>query len=260
MGDPGTSLFGPAVAAFAAIDQLLPVALGPLARLIAWGCVMSIVSMGLYRFFSPQRKIATLRKQAAGARQQLADFDGEFEQLMPIVQRSLLLSLRQIGWIFFPALLASLPLVACLIWLESAYSFQAPSAGQRVAVTVLPMGATIGAEPGSALEQGPGGVFVIWPAAGGMVTLFDDRRTALMTLDAGSPGADVIEPRRWWNAIIGNPLGYLPAGSSVARLEFGFPGLPVLGQRATWYSGWAAPFFTTLIVLSLLIKVVFRIE
>jgi hypothetical protein len=260
LGEPGSTIFDLAIAAFAAVDASLPASLGPLARLIGWGFIMAVISMGLYRLVSPQRKIATLRREAAAARQQLATFDGEFEQLMPMVRRSLLLSLRQIGWIFFPALLASLPLVACLLWLESAYSFQAPAAGQQVAVTALPEGQRIHAQPPSALTHRPGETLLTWPRAGDTVTLLDDRGMKLATLGAGKPAADLIEPRRWWNAIIGNPLGYLPEQSAVARVEFAFQDLLVVGRKPAWYSGWMLPFFATLIVISLLIKVVFRIE
>lgn len=255
-----TSLLGPAIAAFAAIDGYLPAALSPLARIAGWGCVMAVVSMGLYRLISPQRKIASLRMQASAARQELATFEGEFDQLMPMVRRSLLLSLQQIGWIFFPALLASLPLIACLVWLDSAYSFHAPSAGQAVPVTVRPDGASIRARPASALTGGPRGPLLEWPAAGEAVTLLDHRGATLATLGAGRPGADLIEPRRWWNTVIGNPMGYLPAESPVARLEFGFTELVVTGQNPAWHTGWELPFFAALIALSLLIKVVFRIE
>ncbi len=248
------------MAVFAAIDGWLPNSLGPLPRLIGWGCVMAIVSMALYRLVSPQRKIATLRAEAATARQQLATFDGEFEQLMPMVRRSLLLSMRQIGWIFFPALLASLPLVACLVWLDSAYSFQTPSAGQQIALTALPDGANVRAQPEAALAQGPHGLLLTWPHDGESVTLLDERGTSIAALVAGRPGADIIEPRLWWNSIIGNPMGYLPEGSPVTRLQFAFQELQVVGEEPAWYTGWEAPFFATLIALSILIKVVFRIE
>lgn len=248
------------MAAFAAVEGWLPASLGPLPRLIGWGCVMAIVSMGLYRLVSPQRKIATLRMEAAAARQQLATFDGEFEQLMPMVRRSLLLSMRQIGWIFFPALLASLPLVASLLWLDSAYSFQAPFAGQQIALTALPEGAIVRAEPEAGLGQGPTGLLLTWPHDAESVMLFDEHGTSIAALVAGRPGANIIEPRLWWNSIIGNPMGYLPEGSPVTRLQFAFQELQVIGAEPAWYTGWEAAFFATLIALSLLIKVVFRIE
>ena len=88
---------------------------------------MATLVMLLYKLISPQRKLSQIRLAAADARRQIAAFDGEFAGLAPIVRNSLKLSLRQIAWIFFPALIASLPLLNCIIWLDSAYGYRASS-------------------------------------------------------------------------------------------------------------------------------------
>jgi hypothetical protein len=85
---PEFSLFGLALPAFAAVDRVMASFMGPLPRLIAWGWLMSALLMALYRLISPQQKLAVIKVEAAAARRQMASFDGEFNELTPLVRRS----------------------------------------------------------------------------------------------------------------------------------------------------------------------------
>ena len=253
------SLFGLALPAFAAIDRLMAGAMGPLPRLIAWGCLMAAVTMILYRLISPQRRIQALKAEASAARRDIAAFDGEFDQLTPLIRRSLAASLRQVATILWPALLASLPLVSCLMWLYSAYNFQAPEAGQAIALAVAPAPETLRSDPAAALSGADARLRLSWPAAGSSVALFD-RQGARLAAIGGQPASDRVEHFAWWNRLIGNPAGYIPSASPVQRLRFGFPQRELIAAGPRWLRGWEAPFFLALIVVSLLIKLLFRIE
>ena len=51
------------------------------------------------------------------------------------------------------------------------------------------------------------------------------------------------------------------SGSSpVQQLDFNLPALELLSIGPNWLRGWETPFFLTLVAVSILIKVVFRIE
>jgi hypothetical protein len=252
-------VFGILLPAFAAVDRVLAAFLGPLPRLIVWGCLMGALVMALYRLISPQRKLAAIKSDAAATRRQMAGFDGEFDQLTPLIRRSLRLSLQQITWILLPAIVASLPLIACLMWLYSAYSFTVPSAGKGIALTVSPAGETISAEPVDSLARAGAVWELTWPPAGETLALRDRNGTELAHL-GGQPGSKIMEPFRWWNWFIGNPAGYVPAGSPVQRLEFELAEAEVLSLGPAWLRGWETPFFLALIAVSILLKVVFRIE
>lgn len=253
------SLFGLALPAFAVVDDFMAVHLGPLPRLMIWGALMGTLVMLLYRLISPQGKLARIRSEAASSRRQMAEFDGEFSELMPLVRHSLKLSLRQIGWIFFPALVASLPLISCLIWLDSAYGYGTPSSSQSVHLAVWPETEHIHSLPAAALDRRSDGWRVEWPPPDTTVTLIDRQGATLAVLD-GPPSGDAIEPRRWWNALIGNPMGYLPSDSPIDRIEFKLSPADLVDLGPSWIRGWEAPFFLSLIVLSILFKVAFRIE
>ncbi|MEX2150327.1 MAG: hypothetical protein WD793_08920 [Steroidobacteraceae bacterium] len=252
-------MFGLALPAFAAVDRVLAAFLGPLPRLIAWGCLMGVLVMALYRLISPQRKLAAIKADAAAARRQIAGFDGEFDQLTPLIRRSMRLSLQQITWILLPAIVASLPLIACLMWLYSAYSFTMPSAGEAIAVTVSPAGETISAKPDDSLTRTGDAWQLHWPPLGKQVELQDQTGGTLAQL-GGQPASMIVEQFQWWNRLIGNPAGYIPAGSPVHRLEFKLTEAEILPIGPAWLRGWEAPFFLALIAVSILLKVVFRIE
>jgi hypothetical protein len=189
----------------------------------------------------------------------MASFDGEFNELTPLVRRSLKLSLRQIAWILAPALVASLPLISCLMWLYSGYSFRPPAPRETIAVAVTPAHESISAAPSNHLTRSGDGWQFAWPRPGETVALLDGGGRTLVRL-RGHPGSDFVEPLQWWNWLVGNPAGVIPAGSPVQRLKFRLPALEVLSIGPAWVRGWETPFFLTLMIVSIVIKVVFRIE
>jgi hypothetical protein len=252
-------VFGVALPAFAAVDRALAAFQSPLPRLIAWGCLMGVLLMVLYRLISPQRKLAAIKAEAAAARRQIAGFDGEFDQLTPLIRRSLRLSLQQIVWILLPAIVASLPLIACLMWLYSAYSFIIPAPRETIVVTVSPSSEPISAEPDDSLTRAGDAWQLSWPQAGSRVALRDQTGRTLAH-PGDQAGSRIVEPFQWWDRLIGNPAGYIPSGSPIQRLEFHFSEAEILSIGPAWLRGWEAPFFLALIGVSVLLKVVFRIE
>ena len=59
--------------------------------------------------------------EAAGIRAALARHDGEFAEAIPLIRNNLAVSLKRLRVALAPSLLAGLPIVACLIGLDTAY-------------------------------------------------------------------------------------------------------------------------------------------
>jgi hypothetical protein len=253
------SVFGFSAPAFAAVDAVLANWLSAIARIVFWAVIMAVISMALYRLVSPQEKLARIKVDASRVRREVATFDGDFEQLSPLVRRSLSLSMQQIGLSLLPGLVASLPLLACVIWLYSAFAFQTPSAGSAVDVRTTPQDEPISSEPPSALRQGAQQWQIIWPAGQQQAVILDRNGRSLMQI-SGVPASNVVERRVWWNRFIGNPAGYIPDESPIERIELVLPKHEVIAAGPSWMRGWEAPFFITLLVISVAIKLVFRIE
>src|SRR5262249_28056532 len=151
---------------FALADRTLRLALPPSLALVAWGLVSGLVSTWLYSAFSKQDRIAKAETEAEEARKALLAYDGDFDGALPLMMRSLRLSMRHLGLTAGPAFAAGIPLLFLFVWLDNAYDYRTPAAGALVTVRVEPKDAAVAWSPGSALRSGPGAWQVAWPGAG----------------------------------------------------------------------------------------------
>ncbi|NJO36726.1 MAG: hypothetical protein HC871_02735, partial [Rhizobiales bacterium] len=69
-----------------------------------------------------------------------------------------------------------------------------------------------------------------------------------------------IHKKQWWNTLIGNPLGYLPDDGAIEAIAFDLPEKDYLGFGPGWLRPWYVLFFTILVLGSLAIKIVGRID
>jgi hypothetical protein len=83
--------------------------------------------------------------------------------------------------------------------------------------------------------------------------------TVLLTLPTAGP-ASVVHQRRWWNALIGNPAGYLPSPGDVDAVELGLPQPQYLPFGPDWLRGWIAFFFAVVLIGSLALKYLWRLH
>lgn len=107
--------------ALSAVDGLLSPFLPPVTRLFLWAAVGAVLSMELYRLLSPQSRIAATKQAFDVARRRVSGFDGEFEEVWPDIRRVILLALRRIALVFPATVVASLPLVFVILWLDGHY-------------------------------------------------------------------------------------------------------------------------------------------
>src|SRR5690554_6043757 len=124
---------------FSAIDGLFAMVMPAVLRLVIWGVVAGWLSMLLYRAFSDQRKIRELKAQNKDQQKLIAEFDGEFTQLMPLIRHSLALGFRQLGLALGPALLATVPVLFIIVWVSGEFGYTTPAAGAKVTVSTEPV-------------------------------------------------------------------------------------------------------------------------
>lgn len=223
---------------FGWIDGLMS-SLPTLLRLALWGALGGTVSMWLYRRVSPQQRIARGREQQLALRRRLDAFDGELTDAWPLIRQLLGSSLRQVGRVTLPAVVASLPVLCLLVWLSTAYGYRFPDDADAPAVRASPA-------PLSAR-------WVDEPGHGGRVLVVDprDRRSAEVALEVPVP---VVERWHWWNLLIANPAGYLAGSHPVQRVVIDLPRRSYLGSGPSWVRGWEFPFFVSLFAVSLALK------
>jgi hypothetical protein len=222
------------------VDRSLLGALPPLARLILWAIAGAAVSLALYRLLSPQRRIAQAKAAALNARRRLNAHDGDLESALPLMRQSMKAALRHVGLVFPGALIASLPVLALLVWLDGAYGYQLPEGSQTPTVSV---------EPASFSGQ--------WQA-NGSIAVRDQSGAEVARLTLVEPITH-IGKHQWWNTIIGNPAGYLPEQGPIDSVTIALPERQYLPVGPDWLRSWLTVALTVLVIASLLIMRIARI-
>jgi hypothetical protein len=230
---------------FVWLDGSLSGFASPTLRLVIWGVIGAVLSMGAYWLLSPQKRIAQAKADALAARRALDAYDGEFAGAWPLISSLLGAAMRQLGLVTGPALLASLPVLALLVWLSTAYGYAFPS-DSEISVHALPVTSALRAQ---AVQAQAGHELVVRDSAGSVV-----ERIAL------SAPVPTIHKRQWWNALIANPIGYLPDTSPLESIELALPQKEYLTVGPAWLRAWYVVFLGVLLAVSLAIKVAARIE
>lgn len=243
---------------FSFIDGVLAAFLPSMVRLVLWGILAGWISMLVYRLLSNQQKIAALKSLQQQQQKQIAEFDGEFAELLPLIRGTLALGFRQLGLALAPALLASLPALIIIVWVAGAFGYRAPLAGEEISLRAEPGSSGIHWSPPALAQATDNGWIVDWPADGQTLTLADGERN-LLVLPLGQ-AIPVIHKKRWWNLLMANPLGYLPPDGPADVVHIDLPEQQILGWGPGWMRGWVFSFFMAFLLASLVFKRLLRVH
>ena len=248
---------------FSAIDSLLAMMAPSALRLVFWGVLAGWITMVAYRFFSDQERIGELKAKQKVQTKAIAEFDGEFADLIPLIRHTLALGLRQLGLALGPALLATLPVLFVVIWVAGEFAYAAPDPGSEVLVRVEPASSAVqwSSPPRARLaERTTEGVSwsVEWPPQDQPLTISDGNR-ALLALPVAHD-VPVIHKKRWWNLLMANPLGYLPEDGETEVVHIELPEQIIIGAGPDWMRGWMFPFFLAFLLSSLGFKFLLRVD
>lgn len=227
-------------------DRLVAEVLPLSVRIAMWAVLAGLLSMELYRLLSPQRRIADIRQRLQAAQREMADYDGPAEGVWPVMSRVLSLALRRIFLVFPATLVAALPVLAVIFWLDTSHAYRLPDPGEEVSVRV--------SDPrySAALLRdkldGPARAVVADP---------EGRPVAEVPVEKPVP---VIHKHRLWNLLLGNPAGYLPDDAPVDGISIDLPRIELFAAGPTWLRGWEPLFFSTLFLAALALKLLRRIE
>lgn len=248
---------------FSAIDGLLAIAAPPALRLVLWGIFAGWLTMLAYRFLSDQERIGELKAEQKVQTKAIAEFDGEFAELFPLIRHTLALGLRQLGLALGPALLATLPVLFVVIWVAGEFAYRAPEPGSEILVRVEPASSAIqwSSTPRARLSESKAdGVAwsVEWPSQAQPLTMSDGNETLLVLPLAHD--VPVIHKKRWWNLLMANPLGYLPDGGETEVVHIELPEQIIIGAGPDWMRGWMFTFFLAFLLSSLGFKFLLRVD
>ncbi len=243
-----------------ALDGLMS-ALPPVVRLLLWSAVASAVTMKLYQWTSRQERMAALKADAKEAQRELASFDGEFDEMMPLIRRSLGASTKMLGLAIGPAMIASIPVIFVLAWAATRFAYVPPEPGDALTVRVTAPATTELAWTPAALQAteaaGERQFAVVWPTEEAPLTLAADGETQVRLPVATSP---IVHPKQWWNALFANPAGYLPDGSPVEAVHLELAQQDFLPFGPGWLRSWLTLSLLGIFGFSLLFKFWWKIH
>lgn len=243
---------------FSAVDGVLGMALPPVLRLVIWGILAGWLTMVVYRRLSNQEKIGELKAQQKIQQKIIAEFDGEFQELMPLIRHTLALGFRQLGLALGPALLATIPILFIVIWVAGEFGFETPVAGSEVLLSAEPASNDIHWSSATEVKITEDGWAVNWPAEGQSLTMTDGRQPLLvLPLEHNIP---IIHKKKWWNLLMANPIGYLPDDGKTEVIRIALPEPVMIGAGPSWIRGWMFSFFVTFLLSSLAFKFLLRID
>lgn len=258
---------------FALLDSLNPVlavvdrglaslSLAPVLRIAIFAALGSVVSMLLFKKFSNQTALADLKQEIRQVQNELVQSSGKRGELGKTVRQNLKLTGRQLWLSFWPAILASVPILFLLAFCSNQYGAEALEPGARVYVTPVEL-------QGSPSDFEWHGVNAQWdarkkawtfyqPEAGQTASLFVDGNEQLR-LPTVVP-IHVLHKKQWWNVLIANPAGYLDDDARIASVEINTPMQIIIGWGPGWMRGWLFAFMLFLVLFSVAIKILWKIH
>lgn len=246
---------------FGAIDQVLGMALPGVLRLVLWGILAGWLTMVVYRRLSNQERIQVLKAEQKEQQKIISGFDGEFEELFPVIRHTLALGMRQLGLSLGPALLATIPILFIVVWVAGNFGNEQPSVGTPVGIEINQDQATLDrfgwSTPGVAAPT-ENGWMLNWPSADQPVAFLQDDE-ALFELPSES-SIPIIHKHQWWNWLMANPTGYLPEDALVDSIDIVLPEQQFLAFGPGWLRGWMFSFFLSFLLSSIGFKLALKID
>ena len=223
---------------YLAVDNWLASTLPPAGRFVLWGVLAGALSMIVYHAVAPRAKIEASKRRFAAARRRLWA-EEEFARAAPLIGAQFGAALKRVGLALPASLFALLPVMTVAIWLDTAYGYILDVESRPPGAAVRPDGfdaRVISVPQGRPrLEVRSHGI--------GSEPLVQHEMTAAVTR---------IEKRRWWNALIGNPAGYLPEDGPVESVVLDLPPQEYLSFGPRFMRSWPMLFFAAVTLASLL--------
>jgi len=243
---------------FDMIDGALAMAIPPVLRLVIWGVLAGWITMVVYRLLSNQEKIGALKASQKEQQKKIAEFDGEFSELSPLIRHALALGFKQLGFSLGPALLATVPVVFIVIWVAGEFGHVLPNAESEVFLSTEPENSAIDWSSASEVRVNEGGWIINWPLQEQSLTILEGRQSLLvLPLTRAIP---IIHKKRWWNLLMANPLGYLPEDSKTDVIHIDLPEAVIIGAGPDWMRGWMFSFFMSFLLSSFGFKLLLRLN
>ncbi|HNP64538.1 MAG TPA: hypothetical protein PKH39_11440 [Woeseiaceae bacterium] len=257
------SLFDSLNPVLAMIDRILTsLSLAPVWRMAVFAALGSLVSMLLFKKLSNQAELAELKQKIGQAQKDLVRSNDKSAGLGQVLRRNLRLSGRQLWISFWPALIASIPILFLLVFCSNQFGAKAMDSGARVYVTPVEL-------EGSPRDYRWTNINAQWDARKMAWTFYQPEPGKSASLVRGAEPqlsvptvapTHVVHKKQWWNFLIANPAGYIDDNAGVERFEFNTPTQVIINWGPGWMRGWLFAFMLFLVLFSVAIKILWKIH
>jgi len=240
-------------------DGLAAVILPSVIRLVLWGVIASVSSMGIYVLLSYQEKLSRIKADAAKARADLLKYDDDFDGIWRPIQKMLMLSCKQVGYSLIPSIVGALPVILLIIWVGTTFNYRSLDPGTLTEITIYPPQSNVRWYKSGTEILANNTCKISWPHFKEPLKLIDSDNQIIATfpLARSSP---VLSKHKWWNTLIGDPNGFIPKDSPIEKIEVKLPRYRYLTFGPEWMHSAEIVFILSVLVCSLSIKFVFHIH
>lgn len=241
------------------IDSVLEGIMGPFGRVCFWGMISGVVGIALYGCVSNQARIRDYKANIQLLRGRLGRENLDANQALTLAFRNLQVSLGLLRVVTPSALLSTGPVIVVMLWSSTYYGYEKPLDGEQVKIISRPWVADIRIEmDGNKFSDSDGTFSIQCCADSGLALVAPDG--LIYRGNPFRPPVPLVHKRQWWNLIIGNPAGYLEDDAAVAEVAFDVNPRKLSEGWPSWMSTWEFPFFGSLLVATLLLKYVYRLQ
>lgn len=247
---------------FRAIDQALALLFPASVRIAVWGAASGALVIGLYGWLSDQEGIKRLKEKGREIRKKMFDADLPFSDFMKLSRRNLVVAFRLCGKITGPALISFFVIFVVVQWISTDYSYRLPDSGDGVSVEASLDTQKLAFEPPAAFSREANGNVAFYPRRMSRTAEIEIRHAGGIIYSGRpmEPVTPVIDKKSWWNWLFADETGYLRADAALKRVSFAFPRRTFVPLLPGWLSTWEMPFFLSMTIAALAVKLAFKVK
>lgn len=245
-----------------AVDAWLAYGLPLVVRVSLWGVVAGIAAMGIYAAASNQQAIPTLKDKSRDLRRKMLDPSlEEYSEFVALAKETFKVTFGLLGKVMGPVFLAALPVLVIASWLDTFHGYSLPDKSQPVSITLVPVHSEFNIEPREVLpDKMDGKIKMLAPAKLSDPVSFYVNDQMVYQGNVFALPAPVIAKKTWLNFFLANEAGYLQQDSPVDEIHIHFPPKPIHNGLPDWAAGWEWTFFISIFLVSLPVKLIFKIH
>jgi uncharacterized membrane protein (DUF106 family) len=224
-----------------------------------WGIMSGAFVMGVYRFLSPQKKLAKIKAEIKDLKSRMNENDKDFKDVLRLSWLNLKKSFELLGQVLLPSLASSIPAIIMILWISTFYGYAQPESGQTLRIDIVPIVENFNVVHAGRMISREGSSYSVKLEDEANILFVEDGKTIYSGIPVSPPVGSVTK-KTWWNLFLSNPGGYLQDGSKTDRVRFHFERQRILNGVPGWMSHWELTYLVSLFISAVFIKIVFKIQ